>query len=369
MTGPRPFRHASGRPSVLRAYFPAVVAGMALAACGGAETGRADAAVAVQEESAKSPGALPQGSNFALDTSTPRAVALDKLPAGVFEPSGRSREVLAVQVLLDRARFSPGVIDGRMGENVRQAIAAFEKAQGLTVDGEVDAELLARLRKGDSRELLREYTITEADVRGPFLAAALGGMEAQARLDRLSYRDPAELLAEKFHMDRDFLEALNPETDFGAAGATIRVVDRGRDELPTAVARIEVDKGEKAVRAYDEGGRLIAFYPATIGSSALQSPSGKTEVTAVAPQPKYYFDPSSRSWGPDRKLTIAAGPNNPVGSVWIDLARDGYGLHGTPEPANIGKTASHGCVRLTNWDAEELASGVSPGVPVIFKET
>ena len=92
-------------------------------------------------------------------------------------------------------------------------------------------------------------------------------------------------------------------------------------------------------------------------------------LTAVAPQPKYYFDPSSRSWGPDRKLTIAAGPNNPVGSVWIDLARDGYGLHGTPEPANIGKTASHGCVRLTNWDAEELASGVSPGVPVIFKET
>jgi lipoprotein-anchoring transpeptidase ErfK/SrfK len=131
-------------------------------------------------------------------------------------------------------------------------------------------------------------------------------------------------------------------------------------------SEIEVDKAASALRAFTADGTLVATYPATIGSNTFPSPSGEMEVRAVAPAPTYHFDPEGRSWGPDEKLTIAAGPNNPVGGTWIDLTKEGYGIHGTPEPRLIGKTSSHGCVRLTNWDAEELAKAVSPGTKVEF---
>ena len=118
--------------------------------------------------------------------------------------------------------------------------------------------------------------------------------------------------------------------------------------------------------AYGDNGRLLATYPATIGSSTFPSPDGAMEVTAIAAAPTYHFDPEGREWGPGKKLTIAAGPNNPVGGTWIDLSKEGYGIHGTPDPKLIGKTASHGCVRLTNWDAAELAKAVSKGTKVEF---
>ena len=134
-----------------------------------------------------------------------------------------------------------------------------------------------------------------------------------------------------------------------------------------AVARIEVDKREKAVKAFDASGALIAFYPATIGSGDNRSPSGNLTVVGVANEPDYLYDPARLSYGPGgKKVSVPAGPNNPVGTVWIDLSRDTYGIHGTPDPSKIGKTASHGCVRLTNWDAEHLAAAVKPGVPVKF---
>jgi lipoprotein-anchoring transpeptidase ErfK/SrfK len=163
-----------------------------------------------------------------------------------------------------------------------------------------------------------------------------------------------------------FLIALNPGVDFSKVGTEINVLSAGPEELPAKVTRIEVDKKASSVRAYAEDGKLLASYPATIGSSSFPSPSGNMEVRAVAPAPKYYFDPEGRSWGPDHKVTIAAGPNNPVGSTWIDLSKDGYGIHGTPEPRLIGKTASHGCVRLTNWDAKELGTAVNRGTSVVF---
>jgi lipoprotein-anchoring transpeptidase ErfK/SrfK len=128
-----------------------------------------------------------------------------------------------------------------------------------------------------------------------------------------------------------------------------------------------VDKGTSEVRAYDGSGRLLASYPGTIGSDTFPSPSGTMEVRAVASAPTYYFDPSGREWGPDKRLTIAAGPNNPVGGTWIDLSKEGYGIHGSPDPRLIGKTASHGCVRLTNWDAAELGGAVEKGAAVAFR--
>lgn len=273
--------------------------------------------------------------------------------------------VVRAQILLDRTRFSPGIIDGLGGENTRQAIAAFEQANDLPVDGELDATVFQRLTGGDGRRVLTDYTITQADVAGPFIGTVPEEPEVMARLETVAYADAREALAEKFHMSPALLSALNPGVDFGRAGQTIVVAATGPNALQGEVARIVVDKQELSVRAFDADGRLLAFYPATIGSSETPSPSGTHTVRAVAPRPNYTYDPSmyDKSGG---KLIIPPGPNNPVGSVWIDLSRDGYGIHGTPEPAEIGKTASSGCVRLTNWDAEQLSKALEQGVEVRF---
>ena len=277
----------------------------------------------------------------------------------------RSREVLAAQVLLDHSGHSPGVIDGVMGGNTVRAIKAFQRASGLSVDGKLSDELLQKLQPVHPGPLLQRYTITAEDVRGPFVAVP-SDMEAQAQLDTLGFETPAEALAEKFHMAQSFLKALNPGADFSRAGTQITVIVPGNKKLEAKVARIEVDKVGSALRAFAADGTLVATYPATIGSSTFPSPDGSMEVTAVAAAPTYHFDPEGRNWGPDKKLTIAAGPNNPVGGTWIDLSKEGYGIHGTPDPRLIGKTSSHGCVRLTNWDAEALAKAVSKGTTVEF---
>lgn len=298
------------------------------------------------------------------ESSGPR-VDLDDVPAEVFSGS-RDKKMLRVQVFLDRARFSPGVIDGLGGGNTRKAIKAFERAEGLEVDGKVDDELVSRLRKGGSDAVLRRYTITEDDAKGPFTESIPESLEKQAELDRLGYTSPQERLAERFHMQMDLLEALNRDADFRKAGTEI-IVAAGRSKgIDAKVERIEVDKGANAVRVYGKDDKLLAFYPATVGSKSLPSPSGSMTVKAVARDATFYFDPKDMSWGPDKALEIPGGPNNPVGSTWIDLSEDTYGIHGSPDPHLISKSASHGCVRLTNWDVEELADAVSEGVAVEF---
>lgn len=277
----------------------------------------------------------------------------------------RSADVLLVQTLLDRSHHSPGVIDGIMGGNTVRAIRAFEKANDMPVDGKIDRGLIRALVDRHGGDVLQRYTISEDDANGPFRSVP-ESMVAKAKLERLSYEAPAELLAEKFHMARSFLEALNPGVDFGKAGTEITVIVAGKEKLKGEVAKVEVDKAKSEVRALSSDGTLLATYPATVGSDTFPSPNGDMEVRAIAPEPTYHFDPSGRSWGPDRALTIAAGPNNPVGSTWIDLTKEGYGIHGTPDPRLIGKTSSHGCVRLTNWDATELAEAVSQGTSVVF---
>lgn len=273
--------------------------------------------------------------------------------------------MLAAQILLDRSGHSPGVVDGVMGGNTARALRAFQREQGLTVDGKLSSAVLERLQSSYPGDLLQRYTITAEDVAGPFVNVP-SAMEAQAELETLAFESPAEALAEKFHMSKSFLEALNPGADFGSAGIEITVIVPGKNEIEGEVARIEVDKSASALRAFAKDGTLLASYPATVGSSTFPSPSGAMEVVAVAPAPTYHFDPEGRDWGPDKQLTIAAGPNNPVGGTWIDLSKEGYGIHGTPDPALIGKTSSHGCVRLTNWDAEQLAKAVAKGTKVEF---
>lgn len=275
--------------------------------------------------------------------------------------------VVRAQILLDRTRFSPGIIDGLGGENTRQAIAAFEEAHDLTVDGELDAEVFERLASGDGGQVLTDYAITAGDVAGPFIGTVPEDIAAMGQLETVGYANAREALAEKFHMSEALLQALNPGVDFARAGQTIVVASTGPNELQGEVARIIVDKEENSVRAFDADGELLAFYPATIGSGEMPSPTGSHTVRAIAPRPNYTYDPSRVSYGEGRaKVVVPPGPNNPVGTVWIDLSRDTYGIHGTPDPAEIGKTASSGCVRLTNWDVEQLAGAVKPGVEVRF---
>ncbi len=277
---------------------------------------------------------------------------------------GSPDQVLAVQVMLDRERHSPGVIDGHDGSNTRRAVAAFEKANGLGVDGRIDADLFRLLSERQKEPLLQDYVIANADIAD--LVDVPDGMKEQSKLDRLGYETALEAIAEKIHMSQRLIERLNPGADFAVVGTTIRVVKPGGDDGAAKVARIEVDKAASELRALDAEGKLVASYPATIGSDTFPSPSGSMTVRTVAAAPTYYFDPEGRSWGPDKRLTIAAGPNNPVGSTWIDLSKEGYGIHGTPDPRLIGKTPSHGCVRLTNWDAQELSRAVAAGTAVNF---
>jgi lipoprotein-anchoring transpeptidase ErfK/SrfK len=282
-------------------------------------------------------------------------------------PEAKRNAMLRAQVLLARAHFSPGVIDGQDGGNVRNAIAAFEAAHALPVDGVMDDQVWSALSK-DEQPALTDYVITAEDVKGPFVAKIPADYAEMAKLPALSYSSPSEALAEKFHMDEALLKSLNPGVDFAVAGTKIVVAALGPDKLPASVARLEVDKAKRQIRAYGDGDELLAVYPATVGSTERPAPEGDWAVRTVAPNPTYTYDPSRLTFGKvsNGKLTIKPGPNNPVGSTWIDLTKDTFGIHGTPDPRLVGKTASHGCVRLTNWDVRQLSLAVKKGTKVAF---
>lgn len=277
---------------------------------------------------------------------------------------GQSAGMARLQIALDRAGFSPGVIDGYAGENVNKAIGSAEQKLGLPQDGKMDAELAATLEFDGPA--LKEYVITEEDLSD--LSETIPDDYAEkAEMKNLGFTTVEEKLAERFHMDVDFLKGLNTGSDF-SSGSTVLVADIGEDVTGAEVARIEADKNLRQLRVYDEAGTLVVSYPATIGSEETPSPSGTHQVQAVAIDPTYTYNPDKNFQQGDNTepLTIPPGPNGPVGSVWIDLSEPTYGIHGTPEPSEIDKTQSHGCVRLTNWDANELAHLVDTGVEVKF---
>ena len=284
------------------------------------------------------------------------------------EPAVPSKgpSVARLQILLDRLGFSPGVIDGQMGSNVRKAVAAASNLTGVALTAGDEATIDAELERTGG-PAFTNYVISPEDVAGPFAERIPTDYAEKAQMTALSYTSPAEMLAERFHMAQSYLEQLNPDVNFYQAGTVIRVAAVGRN-VDKPVARIEADKANEQVRAYDEAGQLVAAYPATIGSSDTPSPSGTVQVERVAFDPNYTYNPKINFvQGTNTKvLTIPPGPNGPVGSIWIALSKPTYGIHGTPEPDRIGKTNSHGCVRLTNWDAAELARLVSKGVTVEF---
>ncbi|MBN9348945.1 MAG: L,D-transpeptidase, partial [Devosia sp.] len=256
-----------------------------------------------------------------------------------------------------------------MGDNVSKAITAAEFITGLPQDGLLDADVWAVLAPIDQQPVLGAYRITAEDLAGPFIPDLPSDYAALAKMPSSAYRTPAEMFAERFHMDETLLRELNPGADFATPGTEIVVAAVGAPKDGPPVATLIADKSRRQLLGYDAANRLVVSYPATIGSAENPSPSGTHLVAAIAPEAAYYYRPDVNFQQGDNteRLTIPPGPNNPVGTTWIDLTEPTYGIHGTPEPSLIDKTGSHGCVRLTNWDVQELSALVEKGVPVEFR--
>jgi lipoprotein-anchoring transpeptidase ErfK/SrfK len=310
------------------------------------------------------------------------AILLVDVPGARAQEGGRSPRsrgtcgnILAFQVLLDRHGFSSGEIDGRFGANTRRALAAFQEANNLRSTGTPDCETWSALDGPSHTSVTTEYTITDVDAEGPFVERIPDDLVEQASLPSLGYRTLEEKIAERFHASPALLNRLNAGKRF-EPGTTMTVPDVAPfDDHPKALrdssagrVTVEVTR-EGSLRVIAADNRTVYFAPVTSGSSHDPLPLGEWRVRSVTWMPEFHYNPDL-FWdakATDTKATIKPGPNNPVGVVWIDLSVEHYGLHGTPEPSGIGYTQSHGCVRLTNWDAARVAALVGPNTPVIFK--
>jgi lipoprotein-anchoring transpeptidase ErfK/SrfK len=283
--------------------------------------------------------------------------------------------VLRVQVLLDRALFSPGIMDGRWGKNTAKAVYFFQQREGLRTTGRVDSTTFNRLAEaaGRPQELVRAHRLTPEDVEGPFVEIP-DSIYEHAKLDCSCYESLGEKLSEMFHATPELLEKLNPGVELDAlrAGQTVNVPNvRDADaRSPGRVARILVSGRGSFVHAVDAEGRILYHFPSTLGSTYDPSPQGDFRVTSVTPDPWWHYQPGILAKVPDDRpdARIPPGPNNAVGVVWMDLSVPHYGIHGTAEPQTIGYTTSSGCVRLTNWDAAFLSQRIAAGVPVEFRD-
>ncbi len=338
--------------------------------------------------------AQPKPAPPAAQTAAPQAKPKPTLKAAQAREKARQdaqaklQQLIAVQVALDRAGFSTGVVDGREGTNTTRALEAYRKQNG-----------------GDpppSKEPLITYQISDQDAAGPFERVPSDLME-QSKLPALSYQSVAELIAERFHTTPQFLQTLNPTAKM-AAGESIMVPNvepftlptkemsqlsaesahkptgtSGRKDAPKPAGAappqkppvtLTVSRSASSLTLTDQDGKILFFGPVTTGSEHDPLPIGEWKVTSTHFNPPFRYNPAL-FWDADpshSKATIPPGPNGPVGVVWIDLSKEHYGIHGTPEPSTIGKTQSHGCIRLTNWDATRVATLVSPGTLVRFTE-
>ncbi len=275
---------------------------------------------------------------------------------------------LRAQVLLERALFSPGEIDGAVGSNQARAVTAYQKAHDLEATGTLDAATWDKLN-ADTAPVLVEYTLTEEDVAGPFAQIPADTM-AKAKLDALPYSSIEEALGEKFHASPKLIKSLNPEADFATAGTTITVPNVAASEAFPTPAKVLVVKSLSALQLVDDTGKVLGQFPVTTGSAKFPLPIGEWTINGVGRNPVWHFDPKliAGTKKSDRKAVIPAGPNNPVGTRWIDLSKEHYGIHGTPEPSKIGKSESNGCIRMTNWSVQALSKVVKPGMVALFEE-
>lgn len=307
------------------------------------------------------------------------AIAADRLTAdsinhaewsNKIRPSAISPAIVKLEVMLARAHFSPGEIDGKRGENLEKAASAYADEHHLGDAGASMEPVWDHLVSENSDPIIVDYTITDKDVRGPFLKKIPKKMDKMKGLRHLSYRGPKEELAEKFHMSEELLHKLNPDKDLSRAGVVISVTAVDSADTDKRVQTIEVNVNHQTLRALDGDGHLIAYYPATVGSAEKPAPVGTFKVKGIARNPVYHYNPQYAFKGVKSKerFSIASGPNNPVGTTWIDLSAKSYGIHGTPEPSKVSKSESHGCIRLTNWDAQQLASMVRRGTKVVIED-
>lgn len=359
-----------------------LLAALLCSACNVSVTGANDSAAA--------PDKAPPGNAVAAPVDNGDAYAFQV----VEEPGGKPFQpnaILQAQVALDRWGFSPGVLDGREGMSFTAALRGFQEANGLPVTGEYDQATSVALLEGEARPTTWLVRIPEGFARGPFFDIPKG-LNNQASLPALTYRNLLEKLAERFHTTPEALVALNPAGTKVGPGATIRVPaienqpiasiegdERGWGETLASLGvakdqpqadHIVVDKSEGLLKVYDAQNKLIAQFSATMGSQRDPLPLGEWTIKGVSRNPDFHYNPDL-FWdasAKDEKAVLKPGPNGPVGVVWIDLSKDHYGIHGTPEPQTIGRTQSHGCIRLTNWDAARLALMVKPGAEAVFQE-
>jgi lipoprotein-anchoring transpeptidase ErfK/SrfK len=283
--------------------------------------------------------------------------------------------VLRVQVLLDRVLFSPGAIDGRWGRNTEKAVHWYQEREGLRATGRVDEATWQRLTQQASgvTELVRAHVLTEDDVSGPFIDLPDDPYERR-NLDCQCYESLPEKLAERFHTTEDLLAQLNPGVQLAGVRAGQRLwvpaVDRSSVPVQGQVAKLVVSDGGRYLHALDAQGRILYHFPATLGADYSPSPTGEYRITGIAQDPTWHYQPALLHGVDDDKpdAVLPPGPNNAVGTVWMQLSRPHYGIHGTSAPETIGYATSNGCVRLTNWDVEFLSGRVEQGVSVQFRD-
>jgi len=283
--------------------------------------------------------------------------------------------VLKTQVYLDRLHFSAGVLDGRWGRNSAIALYWYQRTRGLEPTGAVDQNTFRTLAsEAAAVPALVKYQLTEEDVKGPFTPIPEDVYE-KAKLDCLCFESKKEKLAERFHTTTDFLESLNPGIAFEALKAGDAIFAPNVRSAMTVdqpdVARIVVSLNGNTLNGYDASDNVVFHAPTTVGSKYDPSPREMTKVLETAHNPEFHYQPTLFQEVPDSdpETTLNPGPNSPVGVVWIALSKPHFGIHGTADPDSIGYASSHGCVRLANWDAEELSHRITKGIPVEFRDT
>ncbi|MEN2785353.1 L,D-transpeptidase family protein [Sphingomonas qilianensis] len=306
--------------------------------------------------------------------------------------AGLNRSILHVQVILDHLGFSPGVLDGRPGKSLTAALKGFQETRGLKTTGAIDKPTLQALYQYRAQRPTQTIALTEAMLAGPYTNPLPKDPAEQAKLPQLGYRNAMEKLAEMFHTRPEVLIELNSAQTRLAPGTKVvfpnavpasreydakfpegwrkTLTDLNVDATQPQGAKVVVDKSDEVLRVYDKNGKLVAQFMATMGSGHDPLPIGKWTIKGASYNPPFHYNPDL-FWDAkesSKEAKLPPGPNGPVGVIWLDLSKPHYGIHGTPSPETIGRAESHGCIRLTNWDAARLSMMVKPGTPAVFQQ-